>query len=135
MMEEEEEVTSPVPHDCSDNSGRFDPAPPATIEGEIVDQTPGPTRHPEIQQEIQLPFEGTADVGEDSGDRYELRSRQAGTRKTTDDRQVEVDAEQSHTVAMGSEPPASSADEMATDQVKGKAAPRYNLRPLPGRKL
>jgi hypothetical protein len=132
---EEEEVTSPVPYNHPDDSGSFDPALPTTIEGEGEDQTQDLTWQPEREPEIPLSSEGTAELGEDSEVRYELRSRQAGAHDTTRDTQTEVNVGKFDTAAKETEPPASLVDETGSDQVKGEPPPRYHFRPLPGRKL
>jgi hypothetical protein len=96
-------VTSPIPYDRSDNRDSPGPAPPATIDGEIEDQTQDPTWYPEGRQGNQLPADGTSSSGEDSGARYGLPSRQGESPGTPDATQTEVTRE--------TEPPMNSADE------------------------
>jgi hypothetical protein len=131
----ETEVTSPIPYDHSDDSGSVDPALPTVIEREGEDQTQDPTWQPEREPEIQLPPERTVELGEDSGARYELRSRQAGAHDITQGPQAEVNTRKFDTAARETEPPASLVDETGSDQGRGAPSPRYHLRPLPGRKL
>jgi hypothetical protein len=134
-MMEEEEVTSPIPFDRSDNSDSSGPAPPAIIDGEIEDQTQDPTWYPEGRQGNQLPADGTSSSGEDSAARYGLRSRQGESPGTLDATQTEVAGETAEKAETETEPPTNSADESESDQVKKGPTPSYNLHPFPGRRF
>jgi hypothetical protein len=106
------------------------------------DQTQDPTWEPSRQQEIQIMTEGTSDTEEGIGDRYWLRKRvrdrQGESSAIVDKTSTDVGNEEVDTEIAGMELSAIIPPEAGDDTGQGErteSTHRYNLRPLPGRKI
>jgi hypothetical protein len=134
---DEERVTSPSSYNHHANGNSSAPVPLVEIDEESEDLTQDPTWEPGRRQETRITTDEPSDLMQESRARYWLRNRPAGTQAGPDVTPPEAVEEQTDNEAMGTEPVTSSADEVGRDQIReegDRSIPRYNFRPLPGRR-
>ncbi|PNF24708.1 hypothetical protein B7P43_G17353 [Cryptotermes secundus] len=108
-------------------------------EGERTeDRSQDPTWEPSRHQEVQRATDKTPDTGRETGARYWLRSRQGEDTVTSDETPTEREGEGSDPEETDAEPRPSGLPETGNvpEHEEGtEQHPRYNLPPLPGRKI
>ncbi|PNF33547.1 hypothetical protein B7P43_G17359 [Cryptotermes secundus] len=112
--------------------------PPIELTGGREDETQDPTWEPAGRQEIQPNTNGSTNTMEESRTRYWLRSRPEETPIVCDSPPSAVVEGQTDTEATEVEPSTSPVVEVVGErrgEDSGTTPPRYNFRPLPGRKI
>ena len=134
----DEGITPLASHDHVEDDGSFDFT-PTTLTGERTeDRSQDPTWEPSRHQEVQRATDKTPDTGRETGARYWLRSRQGEDTVASDATPTEREGEGSDPEETDAEPRPSGLPETGNvpEHEEGtEQPPRYNLRPLPGRKI
>jgi hypothetical protein len=126
-------MTSSNPYQHFSHGDRSVLNPPVETNNENEDQTQDPTWKPRVQLETR-----TTDDRIEARHGYWLRDRSLDMQAAPSDDVSEVVEKQIDNAARGTEPLESPIVEAGQEQIRDEgndSTPRYNLRPLPGRKL
>jgi transposase InsO family protein len=133
-----EEITPLACYDRFENESNSVFPPPTVTNDRSEDRIQDATWEPSRPQETRMSTQEPPETGRETGARYWLRSRQRERPVTSNETPTEIEGEGHGREAVEVEPPPSALPETGNvlAQAEGtEQTPRYNFRPLPGRKI